>query len=124
MKKEKEYYQMDDEELRAIYDDNLRGYKDWINKEIDLNEGWLEEAEYMSFARGEIHNIIEEQRKRGFKFDEMLLKSYDSQWQKWILEHNDSEFRLEHNREGQPRQHWWEWIDQLASLTEDQRSTL
>ncbi len=124
MRKETSYGNMADSDLIHDFEKSLSGYKRWIAKRFDLNEDELEEAEYMSFTRREIHKIVEELQKRGITYDAQELARSDREWQNWILSHSDPSFKLEHPRDDQPKSHWWEWIDQLASLTDEQRNTL
>ncbi|HUC89769.1 MAG TPA: hypothetical protein VMR45_03130 [Patescibacteria group bacterium] len=120
---QEQYHEMTDENLLKSYSENVKDYKRWIDKEIDLNEGWIEEAEYMSFARSEIHEIVEELDKRKLDVDKSSLKQYDQEWQSWILANTAPNFKLEHSRQGIPKNNWWDWIDQLDTLTDVQRST-
>jgi hypothetical protein len=124
MQSEKNPRELSNQELIGGYQDNLDDYIRWIGKGIDLNDGWIEEAEYMSFARGEVHEFVTELEKRGLKFDHKKLEDADALWQKWIIGHADPSFKLEHNREGRPKEHWWEWIDQLGTLSQTQLHTL
>jgi hypothetical protein len=115
---------LSDKQLPKKYQYDLASYREWINKEINLNEDWLEEAEYMSFARGELHKIVEEFRHRSLKNDFSELQALDKRWQTWILNHSDPDFKLEHPRERMPKSRWWEWVDELGTLTDEQRKTL
>lgn len=115
---------LSDSDLTKVFDDHLQEYGRWIDKEIEPNDGWVEELEYMSFIRGEIHNIVVEMQKRHLEFNSSLLSKHDSDWQSWLEAKHGKGFRLEHPREAATKNQWWEWIDQLNKLSPEERTTL
>ena len=102
----------------------LSSYRRWVEKRFELEEAFLEEAEYLSFHRGEIHKIVEELQRRKIRFAFNDIRDVDSVWQDWILKKTSPGFSLEHPRDNQPKSHWWEWIDKLDELSEEDKTTL
>jgi hypothetical protein len=112
------------QELRDELDQSIKEYSDWVDKKFEITNDWIEEIEYMSFTRGFIHELSEEMASRRVDYDFALLKQKDIEWQKWIIATKEHTFKLEHPRDDKPKKFWWEWIDELAELSAEQRETL
>jgi hypothetical protein len=120
----KDYKDMTKDELLESYKGNLEEYVLWVSKDFLLDEDWLEEIEYMTFIRSQLHQIIEILDKRGISVDIKLLHNQDIKWQEWAINHTDLHFEIEHKRDGIPKIYWWDWIDHLEDLSPEERSTI
>ena len=98
----------------------LDEYRGWVDKNIPLSSDWLEEIEYLTFLRGQLHDVAG--RTEGQDTD--TLRAIDKKWQLWAIANTSPEFSLESGREDAPKSQWWMWIDRLGELTEEERSTI
>jgi hypothetical protein len=113
-----------DDQLVTVFNRLLRSYRDWVENKFELENTWVEEIEYLSFHRGELHTIVTLLKAKELDADLDELKEIDKLWQQWISKKTSPGFSLEHSRDGIPKDHWWEWVDQLSKLSAEERSTL
>jgi hypothetical protein len=116
--------QANNQEIQTEFYEQLKEYSEWVGKKISPTNDWLEEIEYIIFSRGELHDLVVEIEKRKLDIDMEKLREVDKEWQKWISEHAAADFVLEHSGNEVSKGFWWEWIDQLNSLTPEQKSAL
>jgi hypothetical protein len=57
-------------------------------------------------------------------FDRQRLQKPDHDWQRWAMSLTQPGFQLELPRDGQPKEHWWRWIDELENLRLNKGNTL
>lgn len=119
-----EYGDLSDDLLVRKFNKSLGTYKDWVENEWELHESFVEEIEYLSFHRGELHTMVELLKHRKLDIDLDELKEIDKKWQNWILKKTAPGFSLEHSRDNKSKEYWWEWVDQLDNLSADEKSTL
>lgn len=100
MEEEEHPHEMTDKELLTEFQKWIQEYKEWVNNKFDLDESWIEEAEYMSYARSWLHATIQELEKRRLAHDTIPVKKLDQEWQAWIVNNKAKDFVLE-----QPRNH-------------------
>lgn len=100
----------------------IEDYEEWIRKEIPINDGWVDEINYLSFLREEIHQKLKSESSESLT---SRLKLLDSQWQTQIASTIDKKFRYtDKPQQYYPEDFWWWHIDRLDELTEGQKSTL
>jgi len=124
MDKASQYANMTTSQLLREYRDMMDAYRTWVNKDIWLHEAEQEEVVELFTIRDGIHTLVQELHLQGVAIEEAEIRRIDTKWQKWILSHRDVSFDWPHNDPQRPKEHWWEWVDQLSSLTDKQRSTL
>jgi hypothetical protein len=117
------YNELSDKDLYRAYNDLLNEYADLIEKKIPLSNDWIEEIEYLVFERNDIHEVIGILRKRNISFDDFTLVALDKKWQEWALNNTTTGFKLESKRES-PESFWWNHIEHLVLIPEQDRDTL
>lgn len=108
-------------------DDKIDGYieeyKEWIEKNIPVGGEWIDELNYLSFLRSEIHNYI---TRKGDQFPEIEeIRSLDKKWQRQIEDTLDASFNYtDKPAKVYPKEEWWWHIDKLQQLTDLEKSSL
>lgn len=103
-------------------DQDIEEYSEWIKKKIPISEGWIDEINYISFIRDDIHRGIKDEADTALREKLRLL---DREWQDQIIATIDKEFQYTDRLPGNyPNDLWWWHIDRLSELTEAERSTL
>ncbi len=109
---------MTDNEIKEDLDD----YSEWIDKDIPIHDGWIDEINYISFIRDEIHQSINSETSADIINSLRLL---DQKWQKQIELSISKNFKYtDKPQKDYPNAFWWWHIDKLDDLTEQERSTL
>ncbi|HUC89768.1 MAG TPA: hypothetical protein VMR45_03125 [Patescibacteria group bacterium] len=103
---------------------HINEYGVWINKEFELNESDEDDIFPIVVMRETIHKILEELQKRSISFDASTLRTLDKKWQSYLQNHKDSDYIFSVNRDDEPKSNWWWWIDQLDTLTDEEKTTL
>ena len=118
------YKVMTDSDIYKEYGELVNSYDKWIKKEFWLHEADEPEILQIFTIREELHFLIEESMVRKINIDVAETKTLDETWQKWLIAHKVRGFSWPRKKPLPPRTQWWGWIDQLESLTEEERSTL
>jgi hypothetical protein len=117
------YKILPDAELIEEYCSSLQEYKKWIEKKYKLNADWDSEVFYMMSTRDDFHSIVTEIKMRNLKHSDKKLRGLDQVWQNWLASNSDPEYKLL-SLQNKPKDHWWWWVDQLDTLSDDQRNTI
>lgn len=101
----------------------IQAYSEWIEKQIPVNNDWIDDINYMSFVRDEIHKQVVD----GQVDPESLatVRTLDAKWQDQIASSIDKNFKYSDKPQGDYADHLWWWhIDRLTELSEQDRSFL
>lgn len=103
-------------------EEDIREYSEWIEKRIPINNDWIDEINYLSFIRDEIHQNIQGEKSASIV---AKLQSLDRKWQKHITLQIDSNFQYTNRPlDNYTDDLWWWHIDILDQLSTQQKSTL
>ena len=103
-------------------EEDIREYSEWIEKRIPINNDWIDEINYLSFIRDEIHQNIQGEKSASIV---AKLQSLDRKWQKHITLQIDSNFQYTNRPlDNYTDDLWWWHIDMLDQLSTQQKSTL
>lgn len=94
-------------------------YRDWVNKNIPLNEDWDEEISHLIYLRELLHDEL----ISGNASTSEVTK-IDQKWQAQLRKADKTTFVLDLDRNKKPKTKWWWWIDRLDELSEKDLSTL
>ncbi len=98
-------------------------YEQCVNMKWRLHAGEVEDLLETAVTRDEIHNQL---AKVGREAQPELLdriKQIDSNWINYVLSTRDPSFTIGWHKPHE-RFKWWFWLDQLDTLTPEERSTL
>lgn len=125
MNEDVDFSKLTDDKLQDELNRCLDKYEHWINQKYVLDSYSDEEVFVMISMRDDIHDLIHEIRRRKLdvSFSSRLF-SLDRQWQSWIITHHDKSYTFIMDRDDQPRSKWWWWIDQLETLSDEDRVTV
>jgi hypothetical protein len=121
---EDDYYEYSNDELVQEYVELFKVYYQWIGKKFVLDDIWQHEVFELIAKRDILHELIIELDRRHLPHDVVTLKEQDHIWQEWLLDHTDPNFDFKIQRNDKPKEEWWWWIDQLDTLTDEQKTTL
>ncbi|MDO4684497.1 MAG: hypothetical protein Q4B06_02200 [Candidatus Saccharibacteria bacterium] len=69
----------------------IKEYREWVDKNIPIDTHWIEEINYLSHIRQEIHDTV---KRSGNVPDHILedIKQIDTAWQVYILKNGTKSF--------------------------------
>lgn len=102
-------------------DNEINDYKEWVNKEIPINSDWIDEINYISHVREEIH----EKKDRLTPKQLNEVKKLDQKLQSWISGNTARGFvYTDKPKDFIGSQMWWWQLDKLESLSLEEKSQL
>ncbi len=112
--------------MTTIEDDSLESYvedyAEWVKKDVPVDKNWIDEINYLSFLRDEIHKKINKGTDSDFK---EMVHQLDIQWQHQVSLSISKDFTYTDKPRGEYPDHFWWWhLDRLDELTDQQKTTL
>lgn len=116
---------MSDDQLREEAESYIEIYAKFNLDGIPCKHDHLDMHEETVLARDSIYNLLEEMNRRNLEFSTERIVQLDAEWQEFMLKNKENDFKLvDLNRDEIPRNLWWFWVDELETLTPEQRSTI